>query len=167
MPRPSGSGPSLRGLTVRHIDELAEVVRSEGISIGIIATPAAAAQEVSDALAAAGVTAILNFAPTVLSVPDSVDVRKVDLAAELQILSFHEKRKARGLARWATRDRSSKRRSRGCPGRPAGGRHDRPDRGAVLPVGAGVGAGAAEHPGRPMCPSCSTSCWCRSRSARP
>jgi redox-sensing transcriptional repressor len=94
---PDRVGTTLRGLTVRHIDELADVVRAEGISIGIIATPAAAAQEVSDALAAAGVTAILNFAPTVLSVPDSVDVRKVDLAAELQILSFHEQRKARGL----------------------------------------------------------------------
>jgi redox-sensing transcriptional repressor len=91
-------GTIVRGLVVRHIDELAEVVQAEGISIGIIATPAVAAQEVCDALAAAGVTAILNFAPTVLSVPESVDVRKVDLAAELQILSFHEQRKARGLS---------------------------------------------------------------------
>ena len=91
-------GTTVRGLVVRHIDELAEVVQAEGISIGIIATPAVAAQEVCDALAAAGVTAILNFAPTVLSVPESVDVRKVDLAAELQILSFHEQRKARGLS---------------------------------------------------------------------
>jgi redox-sensing transcriptional repressor len=91
-------GTIVRGLVVHHIDELAEVVRAEGISIGIIATPAMAAQEVCDALAAAGVTAILNFAPTVLSVPESVDVRKVDLAAELQILSFHEQRKARGLS---------------------------------------------------------------------
>jgi hypothetical protein len=49
----------------------------------------------SDALAvAAGVTSILNFAPVVLSVPDGVDVRKVDLAVELQILSFHEERKS-------------------------------------------------------------------------
>ena len=95
---PDRVGTTVRGLVVRHIDELAEVVRAEGISIGIIATPAVAAQDVCDALAAAGVTAILNFAPTVLSVPESVDVRKVDLAAELQILSFHEQRKARGLA---------------------------------------------------------------------
>jgi redox-sensing transcriptional repressor len=43
---------------------------------------------------AAGVTSILNFAPCVLTVPDGVDVRKVDLAVELQILSFHERRKA-------------------------------------------------------------------------
>jgi redox-sensing transcriptional repressor len=43
---------------------------------------------------AAGVTSILNFAPTVLAVPDGVDVRKVDLSIELQILAFHEQRKA-------------------------------------------------------------------------
>jgi redox-sensing transcriptional repressor len=41
------------------------------------------------------VTSILNFAPAVLAVPDGVDVRKVDLAIELQILSFHEQRKLR------------------------------------------------------------------------
>ncbi|NUP35695.1 MAG: redox-sensing transcriptional repressor Rex, partial [Streptomyces sp.] len=49
---------------------------------------------VCDRLVAAGVTSILNFAPTVLSVPDGVDVRKVDLSIELQILAFHEQRKA-------------------------------------------------------------------------
>jgi redox-sensing transcriptional repressor len=52
------------------------------------------AQQVCDRLVAAGVTSILNFAPTVLSVPDGVDVRKVDLSIELQILAFHEQRKA-------------------------------------------------------------------------
>ncbi|MCW2526781.1 MAG: redox-sensing transcriptional repressor Rex [Pseudonocardiales bacterium] len=92
---PARVGTTLRGLTVRHIDDLDEVVRTEQISIAVIATPAEVAQEVCDRLAASGVTAILNFAPTVLSVPEHVDVRKVDLAAELQILSFHEQRKAR------------------------------------------------------------------------
>jgi redox-sensing transcriptional repressor len=94
---PSVVGTSVRGLVVRHVDEMAEVVRAEGISIAVIATPADAAQHVCDQLAEAGVTAILNFAPTVLSVPEYIDVRKVDLAAELQILSFHEQRKARGF----------------------------------------------------------------------
>ena len=73
---------------------LPAVVREHQIAIGVIATPAGAAQDVCDALVAAGVTSILNFAPTVLNVPRDVDVRKVDLAAELQILSFHESRKA-------------------------------------------------------------------------
>ena len=95
---PARIGTSLRGLVVRHVDELRDVVRSEGVSIGVIATPAPAAQEVCDRLAEAGVTAILNFAPTELSVPETVDVRKVDLAAELQILSFHEQRKLHEVA---------------------------------------------------------------------
>ena len=55
--------------------------------------PGAAAQDVADRLVAAGVTSILNFAPTVLAVPDGVDVRKVDLSIELQILAYHEQRK--------------------------------------------------------------------------
>ena len=53
-----------------------------------------AAQEVADRLVAAGVTSILNFAPVVLTVPRGVSVRKVDLAVELQILSFYQQRLA-------------------------------------------------------------------------
>jgi len=78
---------------IHHPDDLAELVRERGISIGVIATPAAGAQEVADQLVAAGVTSILNFAPAVLSVPDGVSIRKVDLALELQILSFYQQRR--------------------------------------------------------------------------
>ena len=91
---PRRVGEELAGLRVQHVDELDEVVRTSGASIGVIATPAAVAQGVCDRLVAAGVTSILNFAPTVLLVPQGVDLRKVDLAVELQILSFHEHRKA-------------------------------------------------------------------------
>jgi redox-sensing transcriptional repressor len=87
-------GEHINGLVVQHIEDLAQVVAQEMISIAVIATPAHAAQNVADRLVAAGVTSILNFAPCVLSVPDGVDVRKVDLAIELQILSFHEHRKS-------------------------------------------------------------------------
>ncbi|MGI8697963.1 MAG: redox-sensing transcriptional repressor Rex [Mycobacteriales bacterium] len=87
-------GERVTGLSVRHLDELCTVVREETVSIGVIATPAAAAQDVCDRLVAAGVRSILNFAPAVLSVPAGVDVRKVDLSLELQILAFHEQRKA-------------------------------------------------------------------------
>jgi redox-sensing transcriptional repressor len=87
-------GEQINGLTVQHIDELSRVAVEEAIAIGVIATPASAAQQVADDLVSAGVTSILNFAPCVLSVPANVDVRKVDLAIELQILSFHEHRKA-------------------------------------------------------------------------
>ena len=78
---------------VRHVDELEDVVRSFGVCIGVIATPAAAAQDVCDRMVGAGVRSILNFAPVVLRVPPQVDVRKVDLSNELQILSFREHRK--------------------------------------------------------------------------
>jgi redox-sensing transcriptional repressor len=64
------------------------------VVIGVIATPGAAAQLVCDRLVAVGVRSILNFAPCVLSVPEGVAVRKVDLATELQILAFHEQRDA-------------------------------------------------------------------------
>jgi redox-sensing transcriptional repressor len=88
-------GELVAGLRVRPMDDLESVVAAEGVSIGVIATPAAAAQQVCDRLVACGVTSVLNFAPVVLSVPKGVDVRKVDLAVELQILSFHETRKSR------------------------------------------------------------------------
>jgi len=91
---PRRVGEEIAGLVVRHVDELDDVVRSGGVSIGVIATPADAAQQVCDRLVAAGVTSILNFAPAVLTVPDGVDLRKVDLSIELQILSFHEQRKS-------------------------------------------------------------------------
>jgi redox-sensing transcriptional repressor len=64
------------------------------VSIGVIATPAGSAQDVCDRLVAAGVTSILNFAPMVLNVPSGVDVRKVDLSIELQILAFHAQRRS-------------------------------------------------------------------------
>ncbi len=91
---PSRVGEQVGDLVVRDIDDIPDVVATEGISIGVIATPVHAAQQVADLLVAAGVTSVLNFAPCVLNVPVGVDVRKVDLAIELQILSFHEHRKA-------------------------------------------------------------------------
>ena len=87
-------GEELAGVRVRHIDEIDTIVKESDASIGVIATPAHAAQDVCDRLVGAGVTSILNFAPVVLTVPPGVDLRKVDLSIELQILSFHEQRKA-------------------------------------------------------------------------
>jgi redox-sensing transcriptional repressor len=89
-------GEQVGDLAITALDDLPRVVADLGVSIGVIATPAAAAQDVCDRLVAAGVTSVLNFAPTVLSVPDEVDVRKVDLSIELQILAYHEQRKAQG-----------------------------------------------------------------------
>ncbi len=100
--------------------------------------PGRGGQDVCDQLVAAGVTAILNFAPTVLSVPAHVDVRKVDLAAELQILSFHEKRKA---------GRSAHRAMPRSPGEVADMTPARV--GLSPPLGAGVGPRAARASPRP------------------
>ncbi len=91
---PAKVGTDVSGHTVLHLDDLDEVVRRDGIAIGIIATPAAGAQDVTDRLVAAGVRSILNFAPTIVTVPDGVVLRKVDLALELQILSFYGQRAA-------------------------------------------------------------------------
>jgi redox-sensing transcriptional repressor len=87
-------GERIGDLIVDHIDDLDRVVKEEQVSIGVIATPASAAQEVCDRLVAAGVGSILNFAPAHLQVPGGVSLRKVDLSTELQILSFHEQRRA-------------------------------------------------------------------------
>jgi redox-sensing transcriptional repressor len=91
---PARIGEQVAGLRVRHLSELETIVRSLGIAIGVIATPASAAQEVCDRLVSAGVSSILNFAPVLLSVPEGVAVRKVDLSIELQILAYHEQRKS-------------------------------------------------------------------------
>ena len=90
------------GVDVRPFDDLEEIVGEHGVAIGVIATPAPAAQAVADRMVAAGVTSILNFAPAVLDVPDGVDVRKVDLSIELQILAYHEQRKSGVLLGAAT-----------------------------------------------------------------
>jgi len=81
-------------IVVTDISKLPQIVLSSGASIGVIATPEAAAQEVCDLMVRNGITSILNFAPVLIEVPTGVDVRRVDLATELQILAFHEQRKS-------------------------------------------------------------------------
>lgn len=89
---PAGSDSA--AYKIRDLADLEDVVREGQPAIGVIATPAEAAQSVCDRLIAAGVSSILNFAPVVISTPYGVEVRKVDLATELQILAFHEQRRA-------------------------------------------------------------------------
>jgi redox-sensing transcriptional repressor len=91
---PAKVGERLGDVVVRPVDELAALVAEQGIAIGVIATPAGSAQDAAEALVAAGVRSILNFAPTLVSVPPAVTVRKVDVAIELQILAYYEQRKA-------------------------------------------------------------------------
>jgi redox-sensing transcriptional repressor len=91
---PAVVGTEIAGHVVEGADQIEPVVAHHRVSIGVIATPAGAAQGVCDRLVAAGVTSILNFAPVVLTVPVGVDVRKVDLSIELQILAFHAQRRS-------------------------------------------------------------------------
>ena len=87
-------GQKVAGVSVFHIDDIDDLVAEYDIAIGVIATPAEAAQSVADHMAAAGIPSILNFAPALISVPEGVSLRKVDLAVELQILSFYQQQQA-------------------------------------------------------------------------
>ena len=91
---PAKIGTDVDGIVIRSTSELPDIVQEHRTAIGAITTPAAAAQEVADAMVAAGIRSILNFAPVMLTVPAGVSVRKVDLAIELQILTYYEQRKA-------------------------------------------------------------------------
>ena len=73
----------------RQVEQLASVTAETGIEMLIIAVPAPAAQAVADAAVAAGITGLLNFAPTLVTVPEDVHVRHVDLATELRVLAHY------------------------------------------------------------------------------
>lgn len=90
---PAKVGASVAGVRVEAMATMTSVCREQGIAIGVIATPESAAQPVADALVAAGVRSILNFAPGQLTVPDEVLLRRVDLSLELHLLAFHESRR--------------------------------------------------------------------------
>ncbi|MBM9466286.1 redox-sensing transcriptional repressor Rex [Nakamurella sp. YIM 132084] len=87
---PERIGGTVAGLQVHDIADVATVCRAADVAIGVIATPAGAAQQVAEALVDAGIRSILNFAPAALDLPADVQVRRVDLALELQMLAFHE-----------------------------------------------------------------------------
>jgi redox-sensing transcriptional repressor len=95
---PNRIGTTIAGRTVDDVADLESIIAARGVSIGVLATPAIAAQSVCDRLVAAGVRSILNFAPVLLNVPAQVDVRKVDLSVELQILACHAQRRAEQVA---------------------------------------------------------------------
>ncbi len=92
---PDKVGQAVGDLTIEPVEALSSIVAQRRVAIGVIATPAPAAQAVADRLVAAGVASILNFAPTVVVVPPEVTLRKVDLATELQILSFYQQHRRR------------------------------------------------------------------------
>jgi redox-sensing transcriptional repressor len=85
---PEKIGQMWNGLAVQSVDDLVAVVARLDLDMGVITAPASAAQEVANALVAAGVRGILNFAPRKLFVPEKFHLRNVNLAIELESLSF-------------------------------------------------------------------------------
>ena len=86
---PDKVGKTWEGVRIHDIDEAVDILREEGIEIGIIAIPAAGAQSALNTLVAGGVTSVLSFTPGSLRVPPGVRVRRVDLAMELEWLSYY------------------------------------------------------------------------------
>jgi len=85
---PAKVGTSVEGIPVHHLDEVVRIANERAIRLAIIAVPSVAAQKVADALVAAGIDGILNFAPVTLNLPKHVRTVGVDLAIELEQLSF-------------------------------------------------------------------------------
>ena len=81
-------GRAISDIAVQSIDEMPKAIKSKKISIGVVATPAEAAQEMAERLISSGVECILNFAPASLNVPENVKVKDVDLSRELETLSY-------------------------------------------------------------------------------
>lgn len=96
-------GAKVAGLEVLSWEKIPAAMRERGVDMAIIATPPLAAQGVADLIVESGVRLILNFAPISLSVPESVTVRGMDLADELQALSMHSSAKRTGRARDSAR----------------------------------------------------------------
>ncbi len=86
---PKKVGTQVKGIEVMSVDRLEEVVRHNRTQIGIISVSAEVAQDIADLLVKAGVQAILNFAPVVLNVPPEIELRNVDLAVNLEVLTFN------------------------------------------------------------------------------
>lgn len=103
---PAKIGQRVASTVIRSVGEMAAAVVDDAVAIAVITTPPAVAQDLTDVLVGAGVVSILNFAPTVLSVPEHVTLRQVDLGIELQILSFYEQQASVAAARSGAADAS-------------------------------------------------------------
>lgn len=85
---PTKIGQEIDGLRVHSLDELPEVVTTRRAELGILTVPGEAAQSVAERLAEAGIRGILNFAPVVLRLPNSVRLVNVDFTIQLEQLAF-------------------------------------------------------------------------------
>lgn len=91
---PGKIGSKVDGHVVRPIAAVAGDISERSVAMAIVTVPASAAQEIADTLIEAGIRSILNFAPAVIQAPEGVECRHVDLATELQILSYYQARQA-------------------------------------------------------------------------
>lgn len=85
---PSRDRPRDLGIQVLGMNQISEFIRQKNVKIAILTVPGPVAQEVANRLVSEGIQAILNFAPTILQVPEEVVVNNVDLAIELESLGY-------------------------------------------------------------------------------
>lgn len=86
---PNKIGTQIRDLVIEDVKDMKDIIQEENIKIAVVATPASAAQEVTDQLVENGIKAILNYAPIYLKVPKNVHVEHIDPAIHLQKLSYY------------------------------------------------------------------------------
>ncbi len=82
-------GLKLNGLPIYAINQMADFIEKNDVSIGIIAVPAEYAQDIADLLVDTNIKGILNFAPVVLTIPEDVEIRNVDLTVNLEVLTYN------------------------------------------------------------------------------
>lgn len=82
-------GLKLNGLPIYAVNQMADFIENNDVAIGIIAVPAEYAQDIADILVETKIKGILNFAPVVLTIPDNVEVRNVDLTVNLEVLTYN------------------------------------------------------------------------------
>ncbi len=92
---PAKVGLQIDGVVVMDVAKMVPALRKKKVKIAVLAVPAGVAQSVADLLVDAGVTAILNFAPTQLAVPEGIKIQNVDLSVLLKTLSYHTVRTTR------------------------------------------------------------------------
>lgn len=87
-------GLKLNGLPIYAVNQMAEFIDNNDISIGIITVPSEYAQDIADILVETkNIKGILNFAPVVLTIPEEIEVRNVDLSVNLEVLSYNIEKK--------------------------------------------------------------------------
>jgi redox-sensing transcriptional repressor len=102
-------GQKIGDLPIHGMDELQAVLRKAKIKMAIVAVPARGAQEAVDALVAAGVRAILNYAPIIVHVPSNVRIRHIDPVVALQSMTYYISDTDAGAAQRPTRNGGSER----------------------------------------------------------